>query len=349
MRLFTCHCCGQTVFFENASCERCGCGLGFSTQALKLLTLERRAGQLVPVGGGPSYRYCANARHAACNWLIPETSTDEFCAACKHNRTIPDLAAGENLSRWQAMETAKHRLFYTLMRLGLPMKNLAEDPAHGLAFDFLADPPGPGPQILTGHEEGLITINLTEADDAMRERFRTEMGEPYRTLLGHFRHEVGHYYWNMLVRDMSRLEECRAVFGDERLDYGTALQTHYEQGPPLDWAQTYISAYASAHPWEDFAESWAHYLHIVDTLETASAFGLRIHPHKTDNEILHTDIDFDPHGVGNIEALVEAWLPLRFAMNSINRSMGLADMYPFVLSATVIRKLGFIQELVHGP
>lgn len=347
MRLFSCKSCAQTLFFENISCERCAHQLGFDSESLTLLTLEQDGDALRPLGGQTRYRYCDNAQHGACNWLVQANAQDGLCAACQHNRTIPDLSVPENLAEWQKMEVAKHRLFYTLMRLGLPHQSIAENPQTGLAFDFLADPPS-GPRILTGHDEGLITINLKEADDAMRERFRAEMGEPYRTLLGHFRHEVGHYYWNLLVRDAGRRNECRAVFGDDSIDYGQALQTHYEQGAPANWAQSYISAYATMHPWEDFAETWAHYLHIVDTLETASAFGLRIHPRRTENELLHADIDFDPHRAESVEQLIEAWLPLTFAMNSLNRSMGQQDLYPFVISETVIRKLGFIHELVHG-
>lgn len=350
MRLYTCKSCGQTLFFENDVCARCGHALGFAPAAKALLTLEREGDVLRPVGGGDSYTYCANAQHGACNWLlpVPVEQPEGLCMACAHNRTIPDLSDGENLQNWRAMELAKHRLFYTLLRLKLPLKTIDEAPEQGLAFDFLADPPGPGPRILTGHDEGLITINLAEANDAMRERFRAEMGEAYRTLLGHFRHEVGHYYWNVLVRDGGRLKACRALFGDDSVDYGEALQRHYEQGVPAGWEKNYISAYATMHPWEDFAETWAHYLHIIDTLETASAFGLRIHPRRTEEELLHADINFDPYKAGTIEQLIESWLPLTFAMNAINRSMGHADLYPFVLSQPVVRKLGFIHDLVHG-
>ncbi len=350
MRLFTCKSCGQTLFFENNVCERCGHELGFCSTKMSLLTLEREGDILRPLGGGSSYVCCANAAHGVCNWLVPVPveSPEGLCTACQHNQTIPDLSIDENLRNWRAMEAAKHRLFYTLLRLNLPLADISSNPEQGLAFDFLADPPGSGPRILTGHDEGLITINLAEADDALRERFRNEMGEPYRTLLGHFRHEVGHYYWNVLVRDAGRRLACRAVFGDDSLDYGAALKLHYEQGPPPGWEEHYISAYATMHPWEDFAETWAHYLHIADTLETASAFGLRIHPRRTDEELLHADIDFDPYKATDIGQLIEAWLPLTFAMNAINRSMGHADMYPFVLSQPVVRKLSFIHDLVQG-
>jgi hypothetical protein len=295
------------------------------------------------------YRYCDNAVHMACNWLIPDDAADRFCPACRFNRVIPDLSIPEHLTQWQRLEIAKHRLFYSLTALGLPLRSYADDPEHGLAFDFLPDPPGPGPRILTGHDEGLITINLAEADDAMREKFRTEMGEPYRTLLGHFRHETGHYFWNILLRDTGRLDGFRDMFGDETQDYALALQAHYQNGPPSDWEQSYISAYAAAHPWEDFAESWAHYLHIIDTLETASAFGLRIHPSAGTHRLLRAEINFDPHKATDMEQLIDTWLPLTVAVNSLNRSMGMADLYPFALAPRVVEKLGFIHHLVHQP
>lgn len=350
MRLFTCKSCGQTLFFENNVCGRCGHPLGFSPDAMSVLTLEHEGDILRPVGGGTGYVYCENAKYGTCNWLVPVpvASPEGLCTACTHNQTIPDLSIDENLKSWRAMELAKHRLFYTLLRLKLPLTTIADDSEHGLAFDFLADLPGPSPRILTGHDEGLITINLAEANDAIRERFRSEMGETYRTLLGHFRHEVGHYYWNILVRDGERLLACRAIFGDDSLDYGEALKRHYEQGPPMGWEENYISAYATMHPWEDFAETWAHYLHIIDTLETASAFGLRIHPRRTEDELLHADINFDPYRAADIGQLIDSWLPLTFAMNAINRSMGHTDMYPFVVSMPVVQKLGFIHDLVHG-
>ncbi len=348
MRLFKCLECDQTVFFENRFCERCGHALGYLPEAKQFLALWRQGDLFFPVKGRRlEFRYCANAAQDACNWLIQADSAEEFCVSCRHNRTIPDLTQGQNLRHWQRMETAKRRLFYTLIALRLPLKSFRDDPEHGLAFDILAETPA-RPHILTGHDDGLITLNLAEADDAQRERFRSEMFEPYRTLLGHFRHEMGHYFWNVLIRDGFRLEPCRAVFGDDTANYGAALRHHYEQGPPIDWAQNYISAYAASHPWEDFAETWAHYLNIVDTLETASTFGLQIHPAATKNRTLHADIDFDPHQAPDVQSLIAAWLPLSFAVNSLNRSMGLADFYPFVLSASVIGKLQFIHEIVHA-
>ncbi len=359
MKLFNCQACGQAIYFENRNCGVCGHALGYLPQAGQLFAVE-------PAGEAPSsnvwvtlgpkrppVRFCLNRQQDACNWLIDDASAERFCTACRHNRTIPDLDVGDNLTRWRKMEIAKHRLFYTLIALRLPLKNAVDDPAHGLVFDFLAEAPGAATKIFTGHDEGEITINLNEADDAIRERMRTAMHEPYRTLLGHFRHEIGHHFWDILVRDggpsgSSRLEDCRAVFGDERADYNAALQSYYANGAPAGWQNSYISAYATAHPWEDFAETWAHYLHIVDTLETATAFGLRIHPRTTSNKALHADIDFDPHRAKSMQVLINAWLPLTFAVNSLNRSMGHNDLYPFIVSDPVVTKLQFIHEMIHA-
>lgn len=352
MNLFKCQNCNQVVFFENRSCGRCGHALGFLPESGVLSALEP-AGDTAWTAlatAGSLWKNCANVEYDTCNWLIPAESEERYCAACRHNRTVPDLSMDSHLGAWRKMEFAKHRLFYTLMRLGLPIPNRVDDPERGLVFDFLADPDGTGgTKVMTGHDEGLITLALAEADDAERETRRTAMGEPYRTLLGHFRHEVGHYYWDRLVRDAGRLEACRAVFGNDDADYDAALQRHYAEGPPADWQEHYVSAYATTHAWEDFAETWAHYLHIVDSLETASAFGLAVHPSIAPDQVLHTEAHVDPYLAGGFDRLIEVWLPLTFALNAMNRSMGLADLYPFVLSPAVIDKLGYIHALVHEP
>jgi hypothetical protein len=348
MKLFKCQACGQAIYFENRFCGSCGHALGYLPITGDLAALEPEGDHYIALTAKrPVVRYCANIASDTCNWVIPADQETDFCLACRHNRTIPDLSVEQSLLRWRNMEIAKHRLFYTLIALRLPLKNLTEDPVHGLAFDFLTDDPEQKSVILTGHDSGLITINLNEADDATREQLRTAMHEPYRTLLGHFRHEVGHYFWDILVQDGGRLDACRSIFGDDRADYAEALKRHYDEGAPADWQNSYISAYATAHPWEDFAETWAHYLHIVDTLETASAFGLRVHPNSNKNKALHADLDFDPHEAASMDRLIDTWLPLTFALNSLNRSMGHSDLYPFILSPPVIKKLQFIHEIVH--
>ena len=209
-----------------------------------------------------------------------------------------------HLDRWRELEIAKHRLFYSLLRWNLPVKTRAEDPDHGLIFNFLADDLAAGEKVMTGHDNGLITIALSEADDSERERRRLAMGEPYRTLLGHFRHEVGHYFWDVLVRDGGKLDACRQVFGDDLSDYDHALQRHYTDGAPADWQQHFVSAYATSHPWEDFAETWAHYLHIVDTLEMAGEFGIEVRPPADAIGGLTARVGFDPYRAGDFDAIV---------------------------------------------
>ena len=347
MKLFACQACGNVLYFENRSCTRCGHRLGFMPERVTLSSLEpdgERFASLADKGRGRAF--CANAAHDVCNWLVEPESGELYCRACRHNGIVPDLSNSDHFARWRELEIAKHRLFYSLIRLRLPVQTRAEDPARGLIFNFLAD--DPGQRVMTGHDNGLITIALTEADDIEREKRRLEMGEPYRTLLGHFRHEVGHYFWDVLVRDGGKLDACRAMFGDDTIDYAEALQRHYAEGPHADWQESFVSAYSAAHPFEDFAETWAHYLHIVDTLEMASAFGIEVHPVADRLGGLSARIAFDPYEADNFDAIVNAWLPFTFAMNSINRAMGTRDLYPFVLSPAVIEKLRFIHQLVQG-
>lgn len=350
MKLFSCQACGQLLYFENVLCEACGHTLGYLADLTEISALEpiESGGWTVLAAPGEAYKFCHNYDAGMCNWMLPALSAEAFCAACRHNRVVPDLAVPGNDLLWRKIETAKHRLFYSLLRLHLPLENRADDPEHGLAFDFLADPPeSHAAGVMTGHNKGLITLAVREADDAEREKIRGEMGEPYRTLLGHFRHESGHYFWDRLVEDdPARLEVCRALFGDERIDYGEALKRHYDEGAPANWQNDYVSMYATMHPWEDFAETWAHYLHIVDTLETAGAFGLKVKPRRA-RGVLAAAIDFDPYKMPQMQTLMDAWLPIEFATNSLNRSMGLTDLYPFMLSPRVIEKLDFIHDLMH--
>ncbi len=351
MTIFQCQHCGQVLHFENDRCESCSHKLGFLPEE-QILTAVEPDGELWRALARPAeqYRFCDNAALSACNWIIPANSSHTLCAACRHNRTIPDLTVQQNMTRWRKLEFAKHRMFYSLLRLKLPLANRIDDPAQGLAFDFLGEAPAVGlTKVMTGHEDGVITINIAEADDDEREKLRLAMAESYRTLLGHFRHEIGHYFWGRLVRDGGPLEDFRKLFGDERQDYAQALSAHYAGGPPADWQEHYISQYASSHPWEDFAETWSHYLHIVDTLEMAAAFGVRLQPAASSAAHLNAAIDFDPHEPGDIHRLIHAWVPLAVAVNAIDRCMGEPDLYPFVLTPDVITKLGFINDLVHQP
>lgn len=191
--------------------------LAYAPESGKLLALQDEDPGLRPVCSCTRRHLCANAAQGACNWLLPEGQDNGFCVACRHNGTVPDVSIRKNLSGWRDLEAAKHRLFYSLLRWQLPLRTRAEDPEHGLLFNFLADTPTA--KVMTGHENGIITIALAEADEIERERRRLEMGEPYRTLLGHFRHEVGHHYWDLLVRDGGALSACRKIFGDDAEEY----------------------------------------------------------------------------------------------------------------------------------
>ena len=349
MKLFKCQHCSQLIYFENNTCERCGYRLGYIAETATLSALEPQNGEWRSLAGGNKlYRFCANAEFGVCNWLIETSNADRFCTACRHNRIIPDTSIQRNLIAWRKIEAAKHRLFYTLMQLNLPLEP-RESGGQRLIFDFLASPPhSGGSKVMTGHDNGLITLAVEEADDAEREKRRTTMEEPYRTLLGHFRHEVGHYYWDVLVRDGGKLEAFRKIFGDETADYGQALQNYYANGAPPNWQVSFVSSYASAHPWEDFAETWAHYLHIVDTLEMARAFGLYIRPRFANSTELEAEVDFNPYRALDVAPLIDTWIPLSNSLNSLNRAMGQQDIYPFILSPPVIEKLRFIHDLVHG-
>ncbi|MDQ0458169.1 zinc-binding metallopeptidase family protein [Rhizobium paknamense] len=348
MRLFSCTNCHNTVYFDNDRCLACQSRLAFRAETLEMVALgEDGQGLMDGQPTGESPLLCANAAQQACNWVADEGET--FCRACRHNLVIPDLSQPDNLDNWRKIEQAKHVLFYSLLRFNLPLETRDDDHPEGLAFEFLVDDPAlnDGQPVMTGHDRGLITLNIAEASDAEREARRVALGEPFRTLIGHFRHEIGHYYWNVLVRDGGRLNECRAVFGNDEADYGEALKRHYAEGPVAGWEQSYISAYAASHPWEDFAECWAHYVHMVDALETAYAFGLKINP-AIDEDGLDLALTFDPYRARNVRTLISAWVPLTVAINSINRSMGQPDLYPFILSEPVIAKLDFIHRLICG-
>jgi len=342
MKLFTCAHCGNRLFFYNRICVSCGARLGFSPLSLNLHAVEPAGGDLWQAAGHDEpYRFCANAATDVCNWLIPADQPDAYCRACRHNRLVPN-----DLDRFRHITDAQHRLFYAFLKWDLPAPDRHEDPQGGLVFDYLEDavtPDGRHHSAMTGHDEGVISIRAAEADETVRESVRTRLGEPYRTLVGHFRHECGHFIWNRLVRDQNRLEACRAVFGDERTDYQTAIERHYREGPPPGWGDDYISAYATMHPWEDFAESFAHVLHITDALETAYYYGM-----KLDLRDQTATVDFKPYHEQDFGKLADAWVPLSLALNSIHSAMGERPFYPFLLTPRVVGKLSFVHRLITG-
>jgi hypothetical protein len=268
-----------------------------------------------------------------------------LCVSCRLTRVLPDLSQEGNLQRWYVIEAAKRRLFYTLARLGLISVNPPPGQVERLTFEFLQDQPGQ--TVMTGHADWLITINIAEADDAERARRRVQLHEPYRTLLGHFRHESGHYYWDVLISDGHRLESFRALFGDETMDYQEALRRHYERGEPPNWSEAHVSAYATCHPWEDWAETWAHYLHMVDLLETAASHNTRVSTDPRNTDEAQEVVDpFEPMGV-EFDDLLQHWAPLTVLLNSLNRSLGQPDAYPFALSPGALRKLRYVHDVIN--
>lgn len=327
--------CGNVLFFENTVCLQCGSEVGYN------LSSDR----MEPVGG--MLLRCRNgAEFNACNWLVP-TGGLEYCPACCLNRTIPDLGNAANLEGWRKMEAAKRRVVHTLARLRLVPPPKSDRP-DGVAFDFLA--PSPNQRVVTGHEDGVITFNILEAHDPYREAERHALGEPYRTLVGHFRHELGHYYWDRFFRDRNGsdplLADFRRLFGDERDDYGAALQKYYANGPLASWSSTHITAYATSHPWEDWAETWAQYLHIIDGAETAASFGWSsdrvpipftpFHPRDVEEQTPECDAGF-------LETL-NGWAKLSPALNELAASLGYATIYPFVFSPASVRKILFVHR-----
>jgi hypothetical protein len=357
VKTFSCHC-GNTLYFENSICMVCGRTTGFVAETLSMGGMDQDGGDLwCDPDNGARYRKCRNYRtYDVCNWMVPVDDPEPFCRSCRLNLVIPDLDVPRNLTLWYRVEVAKRRLLYTLFELRLPVTDRRHDPDRGLGFEFLADAEDseefandllPHTSVITGHRAGIITINIREAEDSAREEMRVRMNERYRTLLGHFRHEIGHYYWDRLVAHNSGLDRFRELFGDERGDYARSLEMYYRDGPPVGWEESWISAYASAHPWEDWAETWAHYLHMVDTLETAHDYGFSIEGRRL--AALHAAGQaapgYDP--ASSFDRLIADWGALTVALNALNRSMGLPDAYPFALSGKTLDKLAFVHQLIN--
>lgn len=329
MRIFHCQC-GQRVFFDSSRCLRCSRTLGFDPGMMDFAALDSNEA-VIETPDGRRLRMCANHPvFGICNWLAPDHGAGSLCESCAMNEVIPNLDVTDNREMWMRMERAKRRLLYGLRRLRLPY--LADDGVSPMRFRFLEDqrrnPDVFEAFVLTGHAGGAITINLAEADDVHRHAVREQMHERYRTLLGHFRHESGHYFYSYLVNSDTHRERFKQLFGDPTRDYTAALEQHYREGPPPGWHVRHISAYAAAHPLEDWAESFAHCLHICDGLETAAAQGV---------------IDAAHTGAPDF---IERWVPVSVLMNEMNRSLGAPDPYPFVLTPEVREKISFVHGLM---
>jgi hypothetical protein len=339
MRDFTCQNCGQHMAFENSRCLSCGSALGFSLDDGTLLVIA--PGEDSEHDGAvdaASHRLCANLHVAECNWIVEADGSGrdcELCGSCRLTQTRPPDTDTAALRAFAAAEKAKRRLIAELAELKLPIVGRDEDPRYGLAFDLLSSE---NEMVFTGHDDGVITLNLDEGDDVHREQLRIAMDEPYRTMLGHFRHEIGHYYFYVLVGSSQKyLPQFLELFGDPDADYQEALDRHYAQGAPGNWKKYCVSSYAAMHPAEDWAETFAHYLHIRDTLDTSAAFGFAPAGATFDRRAL---------GPSAFDNIIDMWLPLVWSLNMVNRSMGRDDLYPFVLPAPVLEKMRFIHSII---
>ena len=355
MKTFHCNGCQSLVFYENTLCLTCGRCLAYDPGSGEMLALEPAdMGTWRSVRGGETdpdaLKLCANySDHGVCNWVLHADNPQVLCRSCLLTHTIPRLDVAGSQDAWAKLEVAKRRLLYTLLNLNLPLEGKLGNVRSGLEFRFISDSLGASgdqSRVLTGHDNGLITINVAETDDVHRETQRAKLREPYRTLLGHFRHEIGHYYWDRLIAGGESLEAFRLLFGDERLDYQAALTQHYQDGAPPDWADRFISEYASTHPWEDWAESWAHVMHMIDALDTAHFVGLTVKPIRTDEpELAAPPVHVRGH-VGDFDTLIQEWATLTYVLNNLTRGLGHADAYPFVLSSPIIDKLRFVCETI---
>jgi len=376
MKTFKCNCTEQLIlFFESSHCLACGRTVGIDDEfdQVEPYEIDEQSG-LFYKAEAPDvfYKKCDNnTQYHVCNGMvnldtfIPVADKDEvLCFSCRFNETVPDLSIIGHIPLWKKMETAKRRALYTLKSLSLPLNTIIQEPESGLSFDFITDrnvsdhfvSPIIGQDVVfTGHDCGHITINLAEADDVARSQAKIAMGERYRTLLGHFRHELGHYYFDQLIANSPKKHAlCKQYFGDDELVYQQALDTHYKQGAPANWHETFISEYATMHPYEDWAETWAHYMHIIDTLETAKNFSIT--GSTTGNEFELDEADelrlpqsaYYFNSQTSIDAILDTWMEFSIILNSLNRSMGLADAYPFVLTQAVRTKLSFIHHAIHN-
>jgi hypothetical protein len=336
MRDFHCPNCGQRLAFENSTCLNCGSALGFSLEQMALLVIsEGDANEHAGFVEAAEYQLCANLRVAECNWLVPVNKPRLRCTSCALTTERPNDADKVGLAEFAEAEAAKRRLIVELNELKLPIIGRDEDPDYGLAFRLLSSA---HEKVVTGHENGVITLDLAEGDDVHREQLRVEMDEPYRTLLGHFRHEIGHYYFYRLIApSKDYVKRFNELFGDPDADYQEALDRHYSEGAPQGWQKRFVSSYATMHPAEDWAETFAHYLHIRDTLDTSAWCGFAAASATFDRPAL------GPSAFPNI---IEMWVPLSWSLNMVNRSMGHDDLYPFVLPVAVLEKMQFVHTVI---
>tara|TARA_R110001592_G_scaffold114997_2_gene315200 strand:+ start:1315 stop:2490 length:1176 start_codon:yes stop_codon:yes gene_type:complete len=376
MKTFKCSCKNhQILFFENSICVACERVVGLDDNFYKVepYDFDEKSGHYFKAAQPKiHFQKCDNhANYKTCNGMVNlctfvpvEDKNEVLCFSCRFNETIPDLSIAEHIPLWKKMEKAKRRALYTLKALSLPLRNITQDPEGGLSFDFTTDRDvndhfvstlKDQKAVFTGHDCGHITINLAEADDVARSHTKHAMGEQYRTLLGHFRHELGHYYFDKLISGSPKKHAlCKQYFGDDELSYKDALDKHYKDGAPENWSDSFVSEYATMHPYEDWAETWAHYMHIMDTLETAKNFSItgstigNVAVTKGVDQLKLPQDAYFFSSQTSINSILVTWMEFAVILNSLNRSMGLNDAYPFVLTKPVRTKLSFIHHAIHN-
>jgi hypothetical protein len=347
VRAFACPVCNAFTPFDSDGCAECGTTLGFHLATKSMLPITDGVVAL----DGRQWVRCTQHETLACNWLAPAEQTAferGRCLAHSLIRREPD--ADDTLAREKLVPTAAalRRLVYQLHDIGLPIDPFWRQDG-GLAFDLLSSYTT-GERVIIGHAGGVITIDLVESLDDYRESLRVRLGEPYRTMLGHFRHEVGHYYQHVLVETgfgaKEYLDECRTLFGDERASYKDAIARHYEFGPPAGWSETFISEYATMHPWEDFAECFAHYLHIADTIDTSREAGMVLHADLVRFAAPRDIVPLESYDDVPIERMLFDWRWMSLFFNRVNTAMGKNPLYPFEIPRAVAGKLGFIHRVI---
>lgn len=308
MQIFHCPACSRRVYFDNLGCT-CGQKLVFNPDTQSMSS------------DGPT---CTNREKIGCNWAATD---GQFCRSCAMTETVPDIELPKNVDLWAQTEAAKRWMLANLARWGWFG---ATDGGTRPVFQLLAEKTSEGKeQVIMGHADGEITINVSEASPVILARRRAALGELYRTMVGHMRHEMAHFLFLRLSEDGQFLNDFRNLFGDERADYGAALEQHYKN--PLPGGQTHITSYATSHPHEDWAETTAHLLHLVDLLDSAQASGMRFEGGPMD--------PFDAYACGDTETLIRMAVDATLAINHVNRALDLPDLYPFILTEPVKTKL----------
>ena len=339
MRLFHCDHCGALISFTAHECPNCGVPLGYVCKDRSVRSLATTPDPAVfevetEPGGARLWR-CLNAAWG-CNWMLPAAGADVWCRSCRLTRGRPDESDPAAVEAWITAEAVKRRLVHQLDELALRIDIRSTATPDGLAFDLVYLPGTGG---ITGHTEGVVTLDLCEADDVRREELRRRLGEPFRTVIGHLRHEIGHHFWKRLVAQTDAIDTFRQLFGDDRADYAAAISGYYAHGPGVWDPSRHVTAYAAAHPLEDWAETFAHYLHILDATDTAAAHHLVPVEHAA-------DVVGDRVVTVDFGTILDAWRPVNAAVNAVAETLGAPIVYPYEPAGIVIDKLAFVHRQV---